>query len=227
MTACLIPVKELSTAMSRLGDILKQDDKIALSLAMLEDVVELVSGISGISPLVIVTRDPCAAAIADKYGIEVIQEPLNVRGEGPAVDYGADTLTRRGVDRLLVIPSDIPQVEASDIEAILAVDAGVPSVVIAPAHDGGTNAMFRKPPTSIPSRFGPNSLALHLQEAKTKGVDARIIELNSLYVDVDTPEDLASVLTWKGPERTRRFVESVGLSDKLPMPKKPWVGRQS
>ena len=227
MTACLIPVKELSTAMSRLGDILKQDDKIALSLAMLEDVVEVVSGVSGISPLVIVTRDPRAAAIADKYGIEVIQEPLNVRGEGPAVDYGADTLTRRGVDRLLVIPSDIPQVEASDIEAILAVDAGVPSVVIAPAHDGGTNAMFRKPPMSIPSRFGPNSLALHLQEAKTKGVDARIIELNSLYVDVDTPEDLASVLIWKGPERTRRFVESVGLSDKLPIPKNTWLGRQS
>ena len=227
MTACLIPVKELSTAMSRLRDILEQDDKISLSLAMLEDVVEVVSGVSGISPLVIVTRDPRAAAIADKYGIEVIQEPPDVRGEGPAVDYGADTLTRRGVDRLLVIPSDIPQVETSDVEAILAVDAGVPSVVMAPAHDGGTNAMFRRPPTSIPSRFGPNSLALHLQEAKTKGVDARIIELNSLYVDVDTPEDLASVLTWKGPERTRRFVESVGLSDKLPPPKKPWVGGQS
>ena len=42
MTACLIPVKELSTAMSRLGDILEQDDKIALSLAMLEDVIEVV-----------------------------------------------------------------------------------------------------------------------------------------------------------------------------------------
>ena len=58
MTACLIPVKELSTAMSRLGDILEQDDKIALSLAMLEDVIEVVSGVTGISPLVIVTRDP-------------------------------------------------------------------------------------------------------------------------------------------------------------------------
>ena len=46
MTACLIPVKELSTAMSRLGDILEQDDKIALSLAMLEDVIEVVSSVS-------------------------------------------------------------------------------------------------------------------------------------------------------------------------------------
>ena len=81
MTACLIPVKELSTAMSRLGDILEQDDKIALSLAMLEDVIEVVSSVSSISLLVIVTRDPRAAAIADNYGIEVIQEPLWMSGE--------------------------------------------------------------------------------------------------------------------------------------------------
>ena len=226
MTACLIPVKELSNSMSRLGDILEQDDKITLSLAMLEDVVEVVNGVSGITTIVIVTRDPRAAAIANRYGLEVIQEPADVKGEGPAVDYGAETLASRGVDRLLVIPSDIPQVEASDIETILAVDGGASSVAMAPAHDGGTNAMFRRPPTSIPSRFGPNSLALHLKAAEDRGVATRIVQLDSLYVDVDTPEDLASVLTWEGPERTRRFVESVGLRDKLPAPKKSWVGRQ-
>ena len=86
------------------------------------------------------------------------------------MDYGAETLARRGVDRLLVIPSDIPQVEATDIEAILAVDAGALSVVMAPAHDGGTNAMFRTPPTSIPSRFGPNSLAFALARGKNQGI---------------------------------------------------------
>ena len=168
-TACLIPVKELSTSMSRLGDILTQDEKIGLSLAMLEDVIEVVRGIGEIEPVVIVTRDARVGKIAEKYGIEVIREPEEVRGEGPAVDYGAGILEGRGIERLLVIPSDMPQVSGEDLEKILAVDPGTPSVVMAPAHDGGTNGMLRRPPTVIPSRFGPDSLSLHLEEAGGAG----------------------------------------------------------
>ena len=218
-TACLIPVKELSTSMSRLGDILTQEEKIGLSLAMLEDVIEVVRGVGGIEPVVIVTRDARVGEVAEKYGIEVIREPEEVRGEGPAVDYGAGILEGRGIERLLVIPSDMPQVSGEDLEAILAVDAGTPSVVMAPAHDGGTNGMLRRPPTVITSRFGPDSLSLHLQEAEERGVATRIIELESFRVDVDTPEDMAEVLRWPGIGRTRGYAESVGLRERLPRAK--------
>ena len=222
-TACLIPVKELSTSMSRLGDILSQEEKIGLSLAMLEDVIEVVRGVGGIDPLVIVTRDARAARVAEKYGIEVIREPAETRGEGPAVDYGARGLERRGIERLLVIPSDMPQVTAPDLESILAVDLGTPSVVMVPAHDGGTNGMLRRPPTVIPSRFGPDSLSLHLKEAEERGVATRIIEMESFRVDVDTPEDMAEVLTWPGIGRTRAYVDSLGLGERLPKAKGPRV----
>ena len=223
-TACLIPVKELSTSMSRLGDILTQDEKIGLSLAMLEDVIEVVRGVEDIEPLVIVTRDSRAAAIAEKYGIEVIREPMETRGEGPAVDYGAGILEGRGIKRLLVLPSDMPQVTAPDLESILAVDLGTPSVVMVPAHDGGTNGMLRRPPTVIPSRFGPNSLSLHLQEAEARGVATKVIELASFRVDVDTPEDMAEVLTWPGIGRTRAYVDSLGLGERLPKAQGPRAG---
>ena len=218
MTACLIPVKELSTSMSRLGGILSQEDKIALSLAMLEDVLDVVTRVPALDPIVLVTRDPRAATIAGSRGIEVIREPEDARGEGPAVDHGAKVLEQRGVDRLLVLPSDIPQVAASDIEAILAVDAGSPSVVMAPAHDGGTNAMYRRPPTVIPSRFGPDSLALHQAEAEKRGVAVRIMHLESLHVDVDTPEDLAAALSQGGAGRAKALVRSLGLAEGLRLP---------
>ena len=205
--------------MSRLGNILTQDEKIGLSLAMLEDVIEVVRGVGGIGLLVIVTRDFRAAAMAEKHGIEVIQEPEEVTGEGPAVDYGAGILEGRGVERLLVIPSDMPQVSREDLEALLAVDAGKPSVVMVPAHDGGTNGMLRRPPTVIPSRFGPDSLRLHRQEAGERGAAVQIMDLASFRVDVDTPEDLAEVLTWPGLGGTRRYAESVGLGERLPKAK--------
>ena len=167
--------------------------------------------------MVIVTRDSRVVAIAEKYGIEVIREPEEIRGEGPAVDYGAGILEGRGVERLLVIPSDMPQVSGEDMEAILAVDAGIPSVVMAPAHDGGTNGMLRRPPTVITSRFGPNSLSLHIAGGGgARGVATRIIDLASFRVDVDTPEDLAEVLRWPGLGRTRGYAESLGLGERLP-----------
>lgn len=220
-TACLIPVKDLSTSMSRLGDILNQEEKIGLSLAMLEDVIGVVRGVKGIEPLVIVTRDVRAAAIAEKYEIEVIREPAETRGEGPAVDYGAGILEGRGIDRLLVLPSDMPEVTAEDIEGIVAIEPGERSVVMAPAHDGGTNGMLRRPPTVIPSRFGPDSLSLHLREAEARGAATRIVEMASFRVDVDTPEDLAEVLMWPGIGRTRAYADSLRLSDRLPMFKGP------
>ena len=224
-TACLIPVKELSTSMSRLGDLLSQEEKIGLSLTMLEDVIKVVRGIEGIEPLVIVTRDARAAALAEGYEIEVIREPEETRGEGPAVDYGAGILEGRGIERLLVLPSDMPEVAAEDIKSILAIDAGEPSVVMAPAHDGGTNGMLRRPPTVIPSRFGPDSLTLHLQEAKDRGAATRIIKLESFRVDVDTPEDLAEVLTWPGLGRTRAYTDSLRLRERLPKAKSARAGR--
>lgn len=223
-TACLIPVKELSTSMSRLGDILSQEEKIGLSLAMLEDVIEVVRGVEDIEPLVVVTRDDRAAVVAEKYGIEVIREPAETRGEGPAVDYGARVLEGRGIERLLVIPSDMPQVSGEDLERILSIDSGTPSVVMVPAHDGGTNGMLRRPPTVIRSRFGPDSLSLHLKEARGVGAAARVVEMESLRVDVDTPDDLAEVLTWPGPGRTRAYVDSLGLGERLPEAQGPRTG---
>ena len=166
--------------------------------------------------MVIVTRDSRVGKIAEKYGIEVIREPEDMKGEGPAVDYGAGVLEGRGIERLLVIPSDMPQVSGEDLEKILAVDLGKPSVVMAPAHDGGTNGMLRRPPTVIPSRFGPDSLSLHLTGGGGAGrVATRIIDLASFRVDVDTPEDLAEVFRWPGLGRTRGYAESVGLGGRL------------
>ena len=110
-TACLIPVKELSTSMSRLGELLTQDEKIGLSLAMLEDVIEVVRGVGEIGLLVIVTRDSRVA----EYCREVRDrgDPGAGRDKGGGAGGG---LRGRGSwrggesEQLLVIPSDMPQV---------------------------------------------------------------------------------------------------------------------
>ena len=166
MTVCIVPVKGLSTALSRLGSLLSQREKAVLSQTMLKDVLGVLGRVEGLDGVVVVTRDPAAEKIASEAGARVIEEPEAVVGEGPAVDYGAGVLAQEGVERVLVVPSDLPLVQPSEIEALLRIELGVPSVTMAPAHDGGTNALLRSPPTVIPSRFGPNSLSLHIGEAQ-------------------------------------------------------------
>ena len=88
--------------------------------------------------------------------------------------------------------------------------------------------MLRRPPTVIPSRFGPDSLTLHLREAEgAQCGDAESLSWNSFRVDVDTPEDMAEVLRWPGVGRTRRYAESIGLGERLPGPKKPRASLRS
>ncbi|MEE9247325.1 MAG: 2-phospho-L-lactate guanylyltransferase [Dehalococcoidia bacterium] len=215
MTVCIVPVKGLSTSLRRLGPLLSQEEKARLSLAMLMDVLGTLQRVQGLEELCVVTRDPCAQDAAREAGARVMQEPKCAVGEGLAVDYGAQVLAGEGTRQVLVIPSDLPLARSMDIQAILKVDLGNPSVVMAPAHDGGTNAMLRTPPDVIPSRFGPDSLSLHIQEARARGVPYRLVQLDSLYRDIDTPEDLSILLTTPNTTSTWKLANEMGLAERL------------
>ena len=215
MTVCIVPVKRLLTSLRRLGPLLSQEEKARLSLAMLKDVLWTLQGVQGLDELCVVTRDPCARDAARELGARVIPEPECAAGEGPAVDYGSRVLAEEGVSQVLIIPSDLPLVSRTDIQAILKVGLGNPSVVMAPAHDGGTNAMLRTPPDVIPSRFGPDSLSLHIQEARARDVPYRLVQLGSLYRDIDTPEDLSILLTTPNNTSTWKLANEMGLTERL------------
>ncbi|MEE9198477.1 MAG: 2-phospho-L-lactate guanylyltransferase, partial [Dehalococcoidia bacterium] len=85
----------------------------------------------------------------------------------------------------------------------------------APSNDGGTNALLTMPPGVIPSRFGPDSLALHIQEAEARGVPYRVLHLPSLAVDIDSPEDLAAFMDAPSSTLTLALAEEMGLRERL------------
>ncbi len=215
-TVGLVPVKGLSKApLSRLASLLNEEERGRLSLTMLRDVLTVLTGVDGFEGLVAVTRDPTVREIAESHRIRVIEEPVNIVGEGPAVDYGAGVLAGEGVEGVLIVPSDLPLVDRSDIETLLDVDIGSPSVVMAPSDDGGTNALLKRPPDAVPSRFGPDSLPLHIREAESRGIPYRVIPLPSFTTDIDSPEDLLQFLDTPGATLTSSLVEQMGLRERL------------
>lgn len=201
MESILIPVKRLDHAKLRLSQRLAPPDRRRLGLAMLADVLRATEKWSH---RLVVTNDPDAEAVGLAFGCALVADP----GEGlnAAVAAGTEAAVARGSSTLLVLPSDVPMVTSDDVNALFSYPE---QVVVAPSGDGGTNALFRRPPGVLAPSFGPGSAGLHALRAQQAGLSCRSVELSSLVLDIDHYRDL---VTLGGLENLR---ESVRLAREL------------
>jgi len=134
-----------------------------------------------------VSPDPDVLRVAESAGARPVEQ--RSRGLNPALHEAREAATGA---RLLILPADIPAVDAAALERVLAAgDAtGRPSVVLVPdRHGRGTNALLLDPPDVIDPAFGGDSRAGHAWLASS--ADAAYAEVHDvLGLDVDTPEDL-------------------------------------
>ena len=113
-------------------------------------------------------------------------------GLNAGLDQAREAAEADGVDRLVVLHGDLPNLAADDVRTLLAAAAGERSVAIAPDRLGtGTNGLALAPPGIIGFRFGTGSFAAHRAEAQKAGVEPAIVARPGLAFDLDTPQDLA------------------------------------
>jgi 2-phospho-L-lactate guanylyltransferase len=140
----------------------------------------------------------------------VIPDPENP-GETGAIEMATQICVARGEDSTLVIPADIPLIEAWELEEIMK-QAPAEGSLLVPAFDGrGTNAAFRRPANLFPLRFGNDSFKPHHAAAQATGKPCVILELPGIAVDVDNPADLQQLISLPGETRAqclvRRFAD--------------------
>ena len=209
MIAALVPVKALRHSKSRLRPVLSDDHRQALVLAMLEDVVGLLAGVPAVAATAVVSPDADVLAFARKLGAQPIREPPKPRGLNAALTFASHTLSDQGASGLLVLPVDVPLATTADIEAILNRINANPSIVLCPSRSGGTNALALCPPGIIPFRFGHRSSAAHQREATARGLPLEVLPLPSLALDIDHPNDLATVLAHPNGTRSQQLLASL------------------
>ena len=196
----LIPVKNLSNAKQRLASMFDQSTRTRLARAMLEDVAEAASGYGG-DEVALVTSDVFAIEVAERYGFEMIRDDAN-RSETDAIEMATRAAEERGTESTLVIPGDIPLIEAADFHAIYNA-APACGAVLVPSGDGrGSNAVLRRPAALCPLRFGNDSFAPHLAAAKASG-SFTVLNLPRIGLDIDTPEDLQRLAKAAGEKRSQ------------------------
>ena len=205
----LVPVKNTSSAKQRLAAILDQPSRTALAQAMLHDVLTTLYNWPARreknSPAVaVVTSDPYAVKLAAEYDFEVIPDPENP-GETGAIELATRICVERGANSTLVIPADIPLIQAGELDEILQ-HAPAEGSVLVPAADGrGTNAALRRPANLFPLRFGNDSFKPHHAAAQATGKPCVVLHLPGIAVDVDNPADLQQLISLPGETRAQRL----------------------
>jgi len=187
--SAVVPVKDLRGTKSRLAPVLDPGARAGLTLYMMGRVVAAL-GEAGVEDVCVVSPHPIVLYEAQRRGaIPLMQES---QGLNPALEEGRRRALDLGASTLLVLPADLPLLDAEDVRAVLDEAGEGPSVVISP--DGarsGTNALLLRPPDTLPFSFGPDSFETHLEAARSRGLDVKVCERCHLAFDLDTANDLA------------------------------------
>jgi len=180
----LIAIKRRVECKSRLAGVLPLPQRLALVRHMLAHVIgqsrqaRLAGTVAVLSP----ERDtvPAEIPVLADAGTD-----LN------AALRQAETMLRRlGVREWLVLPADLPELRAADIDAIIAAGRAGGCALAGDAAGRGTNALYVRLQEGFDYRFGEDSLAAHLGAAAARGLRAELLALPAVAADVDSPADL-------------------------------------
>lgn len=186
----VIPVKARQHAKRRLAPALKPDDRGQVARFLCRRTLDFFSSAFAHVQVSVVTASREMAETAASYGVDVIPE-RTADGLSAAAQLAAGWSLARGFDTQLVIPADIAELSAEEIEHILACATPTPSVTVCPSVDGRTHALMTTPPNAIPFAFGFASSWRHSLLARQRHISCQVLQLPKLSRDIDTPADLA------------------------------------
>jgi 2-phospho-L-lactate guanylyltransferase len=191
-TVAILPMKSFSQAKQRLRVELSDADRRALVDAMFSDVLVALRRVPALERVIVVSGDRVAQRIGGGYGATVVED--DERGHNTAAKKGIQAALEDGIERALLVPGDCPLLDPKELERLLVHPAGERSALIVPdRHGTGTNALLLAPPDVLAPSFGPDSRRRHMADAEAAGVPAEVVEVPSLALDVDTPDDLEAL----------------------------------
>lgn len=187
-TRIIVPHRGLAAAKTRLAPVLDHDERIALARTLLVRVLGVAR--EACEDVVVISPSAELEPIAAEAGAQLAVQ----RGMGlnAGLDQAREAAETNGVERLVVLHGDLPNLAAADVMALIDAAIEQRAVAIAPDRLGtGTNGLALSPPGVIGFRFGAGSFAAHRAEALEEGLQPGIVNRPGLAFDLDTPADLA------------------------------------
>ena len=196
-TWALVPLKAPERAKSRLAGVLNPAQRTRLVLELAEGVITALRATRGIDYVAVVTASPVIAELSRALHARPLLQAAD-EGMSAALDAGLRELQPHAPARVLMVPGDLPLISPAALAAFLDGAGRSPGVAIVPdRHHVGTNLLLCSPPDAIAPCFGEHSFERHLAAAGTAGVDARVLDIAELALDLDEPQDLEYLHAWE------------------------------
>ena len=195
----IIPVKGAAAGKSRLAPVLSGAERARLVLWMLERVVRAACQDAGLDVHVVGGDDPVARLCGE---LRCRWSP-DRGGLNPSVEAALHQAAAEGYQVAVVLPADVPYVQAGDVLQLLEALQHPGVVALVPSPDGGTNALAMRLPPSVTPSFGPQSFARHREAVRHAGLEAVVLQPAGLVRDVDEPGDLTPELMQRALRPTR------------------------
>lgn len=212
----ILPVKRFARSMTRLTDRVDPPTRANLLRAMLGDVMVALEASVGIQRIIVVTGESRAEKVAmeaakrGRTPIEVLRDPDD-RGHSEAGVLGIIRAKALGVECVALLPADCSLIDPAEIDAALARMAPGHVGVIPDRHGTGTNGLLMAPCDAIGPAFGEGSHERHLDRAGRAGWEATSVPLESMGLDLDTPEDLDELMAILGDDPKRAPLTAAAL----------------
>lgn len=189
-TLIAVPMKAYADAKTRLSGELDSRGRQRLAKVLFEYGQAFFSENYPRLDRLVVTPSSEVARAARRAGASALREPVGTVGLNAAVAMALSHARLRRYDRLIVLPADLAILKTDEFDALLAL-ADRYDLVMARAHDGGTNALLLKLPNAFTFCYGADSARRHLHQALELGMSAVAASLPFIGLDVDSPGDRA------------------------------------
>jgi 2-phospho-L-lactate guanylyltransferase len=214
----ILPVKRFANAKTRVVKAIGPPGRAAILRAMLADVLVALDRAREVERIILVTGEGRAEKVAMERAkrvptpIEVLRDPAD-HGHSQAATLGIVRAKALGATCTALLPGDCPLLDPDELDGALSSIAEGTVGVASDRHGTGTNGLVLSPADAIGPAFGPDSCERHLDRARRAGYRAEFLEVPSLAVDLDTPDDLDVLTSILAEDPTRAPLTAAVLEE--------------
>src|SRR5262245_3573011 len=187
-TTAIVPVKGLTSANRRLDQVLFPKERTRLAEALFLDLIMKLPRSRCIDDILVVTADEVIARQTRWFGHMLLKQEED-GGHSESASAGARAAMEEGAERVAILPVDCPMLDIEELDAQIGRSPRT-ALIVPDRHGTGTNALVLTPPDIFLPAFGPDSCARHVSRARAAGISFALEEIESMKLDLDTPEDM-------------------------------------
>lgn len=192
--ALIIPVKELTAGKSRLRHILGNDARVALNRFLAIRTFSIAREVRRSAQAFVVSKSEEVLALAEEYSLNPVREPSSAT-LNEAISFARSAALEAGCSELLIVPVDLIYLSADRLNGLIQSGAEADVTLVTDRAGTGTNAILWRSLKAAKFLFGPDSAALHANDAAERGLRVRRVKGDALSCDLDQPADL---MRWWG-----------------------------